>query len=94
VLQLGALSVAFLLGPPLLGRVGFAAVSATVAAGAFPLLRVSPLKPAAALDDETRELDKLGQEIETRADEGWEARVAAGLRERRRRWSAWQSLPV
>ena len=35
------------------------------------------------------ELDKLGQEIETRADEGWESRVAAGSGERRRRWSAW-----
>ena len=34
------------------------------------------------------ELDKLGQEIETRADEGWESRVAAGSGERRRRWSA------
>ena len=35
------------------------------------------------------ELDKLGQEIESRVDECWESRVAAGSGERRRRWSAW-----
>jgi hypothetical protein len=29
-----------------------------------------------------------------RAHTGWESRVAAGSGERRRRWSAWQSLPV
>jgi HemK-like putative methylase len=40
------------------------------------------------------QLDQLAQEIEMRAHTGWESRVAAGSGERRRRWSAWQSLPV
>ena len=61
VLLLGAaLMVAFLLRPPLLGWVGFAVVCAivfaltTVAAVAFPRLRVNPQRPAAALDGEKR----------------------------------------
>jgi HemK-like putative methylase len=40
------------------------------------------------------QLDQLAQEIEMRAHTGWESRVAAGSGEGRRRWSAWQSLPV
>lgn len=61
VLLLGAaLMVAFLLRPPLLGWVGFAVVCAivfaltTVAAFAFPRMRVSPVQPAATLDGEKR----------------------------------------
>jgi HemK-like putative methylase len=38
------------------------------------------------------ELDPLLEEIEARAAEGWEARVAADSGERERRWSAWQSI--
>jgi HemK-like putative methylase len=39
------------------------------------------------------ELDQLLREIELRAAEGWESRVAADSRGRRRRWSSWQSSP-
>ena len=41
-----------------------------------------------------RELDQLLREIEARAAEGWESRVATDSGGRGRRWSAWQSLPV
>jgi HemK-like putative methylase len=34
------------------------------------------------------QLDELAREIETRAQAGWESRVAAGSAERKRRWSA------
>jgi HemK-like putative methylase len=40
------------------------------------------------------ELDQLLREIEARAAEGWESRVAADSGRRRRRWSSWQSLPL
>jgi HemK-like putative methylase len=39
------------------------------------------------------ELDQMLQEIEARAAEGWESRVAADSDRRRRRWSSWQSSP-
>jgi len=39
------------------------------------------------------ELDQLLVEIEARAAEGWESRVAAGSGGRRRRWSGWQAFP-
>jgi HemK-like putative methylase len=37
------------------------------------------------------QLDELAREIETRAQAGWESRVAAGSAARRRRWSAYQT---
>jgi methylase of polypeptide subunit release factors len=40
------------------------------------------------------ELDQLLEEIEARAAEGWEARVAAASERARDRWSTWQSSPV
>jgi methylase of polypeptide subunit release factors len=40
------------------------------------------------------ELDQLLEEIEARAAEGWEARVAAASEGARDRWSTWQSSPV
>jgi len=40
------------------------------------------------------QLDQLGEEMQIRADEGWESRAAAASGEGRRRWSAWQSLPA
>ena len=42
-----------------------------------------------------RELDQLLREIEARAAEGWESRVATGSSRRESQWSsAWQSLPL
>lgn len=40
------------------------------------------------------ELDQLLREIEARAAEGWEARVAADAGERESRWGAWESLSL
>jgi methylase of polypeptide subunit release factors len=39
------------------------------------------------------QLDQLGEEMETRGGEGRELRAAAPSGEKRRKWSAWQSLP-
>jgi release factor glutamine methyltransferase len=40
------------------------------------------------------QLDQLGQEMEIRAAEGWESRVAAASAKRRRGLTAWQALPA
>jgi HemK-like putative methylase len=40
------------------------------------------------------QLDQLGREMEIRAAEGWESRLAAASTRRRRRWTVWQSLPT